>query len=51
MVVEATLPRPFEALAAGPADGFATAGVFVVRGNVPDRLVQPYRIVFRSHSF
>jgi hypothetical protein len=40
MVVEAALPGAVEAVAAGLADGFATALVLVVGSDVPDRFVQ-----------
>jgi hypothetical protein len=43
------LPGSFQAVAAGLADGFAAAFVFIVGGHVSDRFVKPSRIVFRSH--
>jgi hypothetical protein len=49
MVVQAALPGAVQAVAAGLADGFATAFVLVVGSDVPDRFVQANRIVFRPH--
>jgi hypothetical protein len=48
MVVEAALPRLFEAVAVGLADGFAAAGVLVVGGDVadPSRATVPNCILF-----
>jgi hypothetical protein len=51
MVLEAALPGAVEAVAAGLADGLTAAAVLVVGSDVPDRFVQPNRIVFSSHSF
>jgi hypothetical protein len=49
MVVQALLPSPVETVAAGLPDSPA-AVVFVVGGDVADRLVQSNGIVFGPHS-
>ena len=49
--VRAALASAVQPVAAGLADGLAAAGVLVVGGHVPDRLVESNRIVFHSHSF
>jgi hypothetical protein len=50
MVVQAVLASAVRPVAAGWADGLAPAGVLVVGGYVPDRLVESNGIVFRSRS-
>ena len=50
MVVQALLVGAVQAVVAGLSDGLSAAFVFVVGGDVADRLVQVNRIVFRSHS-
>ena len=51
MVVQAVLASAVRPVAAGWADGLAPAGVLVVGGHVPDRLVESNGIVFRSRSY
>jgi hypothetical protein len=50
MVVQALLPSAIKTVTAGLPDGLPAAFVFVVGGDVTDRLVQTNRIVFGSHS-
>ena len=50
MVVEAALPGAVETVAAGLADGLTATAVFVVGSDIPDRLLEPNRVVFSSHS-
>jgi ESX secretion system protein EccE len=51
MVVQAMLASAVQPGAAGWADGLVPAGVLVVGGHVPDRLVESNRIVFHTRSY
>ncbi|HEX5365405.1 MAG TPA: hypothetical protein VFW63_01920 [Acidimicrobiales bacterium] len=51
MVGTAGLIGGGEAVAAGLADAFAAAFVFVVGGDIADALVQPNRVVRGPHAF
>jgi hypothetical protein len=49
VVGQAVSAGAVQAVAAGLPERLAPAVVFVVGGDVADRLMQPHRVVFRSH--